>query len=362
MGSRYVRGGVRLKGVKKSGRFASGNPRCYFRVEGGKNIPLPDAPMDSPEFLKAYTDAAEGKRQGPQRSARTGSLAAGIDAFIASDSFLGRAPSTRQVWRRMMRDLRSRYGELPLRGLAARHIRADLAKLPPHPANNRLKVWRALGRFWLDAGLMDTDPARDVRKRQTPATQGHTPWTDADVEAFRRHWPIGTMQRLALELLAHTGAARVDVVKLGKQNITEDGWLVYTRQKCGTICTVPMTCPAPDWFPASPYLADCIEAAQRHMIFLSTARGASRSSKAFGAWFSAAARAAGIEAGKTAHGLRKWLAVSMAERGATAEQRMAILGHETSAQTRSYSKTADAKRIISGTDFGNFRNLLPKQG
>lgn len=86
---------------------------------------------------------------------------------------------------------------------------------------------------------------------------------------------------------------------------------------------------------------------------------ASRSPKAAAQWFSAAASKAGIE-GKTAHGLRKYLSVYMAERGATQEQRMAILGHETSAQTRHYSKSADAMKIISGTDFANFSEPVGK--
>lgn len=93
-------------------------------------------------------------------------------------------------------------------------------------------------------------------------------------------------------------------------------------------------------------------AAPRHMTWLSTARGAARSGKAAGQWFGAAAKAARIE-GKTAHGVRKYLATYMAERGATEAQRMAILGHDTSAQTRQYSKTADARRIIAGTEIDN---------
>ena len=39
---------------------------------------------------------------------------------------------------------------------------------------------------------------------------------------------------------------------------------------------------------------------------------------------------------------------------------MAILGHETSAQTRHYSKSADAMKIISGTDFANFSEPVGK--
>jgi len=50
----------------------------------------------------------------------------------------------------------------------------------------------------------------------------------------------------------------------------------------------------------------------------------------------------------------------MTENGATPEQRMAILGHDTTKQTQEYSKSADAKKIISGTDFDNFSELVVK--
>ena len=41
----------------------------------------------------------------------------------------------------------------------------------------------------------------------------------------------------------------------------------------------------------------------------------------------------------------------MTELGATDEQRMVVLGHDTTIQTLEYSKTANANRIISGTKF-----------
>jgi hypothetical protein len=43
----------------------------------------------------------------------------------------------------------------------------------------------------------------------------------------------------------------------------------------------------------------------------------------------------------------------MAEYGATDGQRMAILGHDTTSQAQDYPKSADARRIISGTNLDN---------
>ena len=186
-----------------------------------------------------------------------------------------------------------------------------------------------------------------------------TPCVSEDVEKFRAHWPIGTAQRLALELMLHTGAAIGDAVRLGPGNI-KDGWLSYRRSKSQTVCTCPMGAQAPAYFPGSPHLQDCIALAPNGLTYLCTPKGYPRSAKSATQWFSKAAGEAQIEAGKTAHGVRKYLAVTMAERGASAEQRMAILGHDTTSQTREYSKTADARRIISGTEFDNFSRPVVK--
>jgi integrase len=66
----------------------------------------------------------------------------------------------------------------------------------------------------------------------------------------------------------------------------------------------------------------------------------------------AAARQAGLTE-RGAHGLRKRRAEIMMERGASADQRMAILGHDSRATTHAYSKGADLIRVITGTHFAN---------
>ena len=356
---RTVRGGIRLRGLKVSGTFPSGNARHYYRANG---MPLPDAPKDSAEFLAAYVAASkhgEGPLpKGPKAHHKTGTIGAGIRAYMAADTFFTLATGTRQTRRRILEKIEAAYGVGKLADLRAKHIRQDIAKLTPHPANARLKVWRALGRWWVDSGLIETDPARDVRTKATPDSDGHTPWTQADVDLFRSHWPVGNPQRLALELMASTGAAIGDAIRLGPNNI-KDGWMTYRRQKSGTLSTVPVES-APVWFPTNPHLADCLSAAPMALTFLCTSSGKPRSAKAAAQWFSGSARAAGLDRGKTAHGVRKWLAVTMAERGATAEQRMAVLGHDTTSQTQAYSQSADAKRIISGTLFDNSPDQVVK--
>lgn len=345
---RIIRG-VRLKHLNASGRFPSGNVRYYYRPKGQKGIPLPDLPPDHPKFIAEYAALHGAKPERPKP--RTGTIAAGCRAYIASDVYLALAASTRAYTRRAVEDIEARYGLAPLDDLRPRHIRQDLAPMGPHPANNRLKVWRALGRWWLDAGLIEADPARDVRRRATPVTDGHTAWTRDDVAQFRAYWPHDTPQRLAFELMHRTCASIGDACKLGP-GMVKDGWLTYRRGKSGSEAACPFSAPARDWFEADGHLARCLALAPRHALFMVTKQGRARSTKSAAQWFSRACTSAGLQH-LSAHGIRKHRASVFKENGATTDQRMAVLGHETQSEARKYSKSADLRRIISGTESSN---------
>ncbi|MBU2941917.1 tyrosine-type recombinase/integrase [Shimia thalassica] len=337
-----------MKHLNASGRFKSGNLRYYFRPPGQKGIPLPDAPADSPEFLKAYLEAEKGNRPADIRARfKTGTIGSAVQAYKASDHFLSRAASTRDVWRRTLDDIQQRYGKGHLADLKTRHVRQDLAPLKPHPANNRLKVWRALARFWVDAGMLDHDPARDVRKRQAQETGGHTAWARDDVKAFRNHWPIHTQQRLAFELMHRTCASIGDACRLGP-SMVKDGWLTYRRQKSGSMATVPMLSNAPDWFEFDTLLEDCLKHHKLALTYIQTAQGRPKSNKSAAQWFSRACNDAGLP-DLSAHGIRKHRAAVFRENGASEDQRMAILGHETHTEAQNYSRSADLQKVITGT-------------
>lgn len=345
---RGIRGAVRLKHVDRQGRFKSGNPRCYFRRGQGKRIPLPDLPMDHPDWLAAYAAAAKGQVPETDRP-REGTIAAAVVTYLRSEDYHALSPGTRAARRRAAEDIRRRYGRAIAATLNANNIRTDLARLNPHPANSRLKVWRAMCRLWFEIGVTPTDPARDVRPRRAPKSDGHTPWERAYLELFRARWPIGSPQRLAMELIYRTAAAIGDACRLGPGNV-KAGWLTYTRAKSGTSCACPWTAPAPAWFEANDDLHRCIAMAPPALTFLAIPGGRPRSPKGATQWFAHACREAGLEPGKTAHGLRKLRSNMMRESGATEDQRMAVMGHETTSEARRYSKAANLTRIIGGTD------------
>lgn len=303
--------------------------------------------------------AATGRKVAPPQRPVTGTITAGVVLFMGSAAYQNLAPSTRAYIRRGLEAIRATWGHARFADLQARHIRADLAKLPPHPANNRLRAWRALCRWaFAEAALIDSDPATAIPRRVTPDSDGHLPWTADDVSRFRAYWDHATPQRLAFEVFWRTGAAVVDAVRLGPAQI-RDGWLTYTRQKSGSVAVCPMSAAtAPAWYGHDDHLAECQRRQPRHLTWLVTAQGAPRSEKAASQWFAAACRKAGIE-GKAAHGIRKLRAAMWLEAGASAEQRMAILGHETASEARRYSRSADLRRTVQGTQISNSVPELP---
>lgn len=344
-----------MKYLDPAGKFASGNVRFYYR-RAGKRTPMPDLPPDHPKFIAAYARIHGSK---PAPDSRTGTIAAGVDAYLASDTFLALRASTRDTRRRQVQKIKADRGRATIETLEPRHIRKDLSPFPAGAALNRWKAWRALGRFWVDSGLLDRDPARDVTKPRLPRSEGYAPFTRDDMQTFRDCWPIGTMQRLAFEVAYQSCAAAVDLVRLGPANM-RDGWLSYTRSKSGTVAETPIANP-PAWFEPSPHLKQCLDAAPKHLTWLTTKAGAARSAKSVSSWFSRACTEAGLPE-LSLHGLRKGRAAMFRENGATPDQRMAILGHETEGETHHYSKSADLRRIISGTEKCQIPNPLPKTG
>lgn len=350
---RCIRGNaVRLKHLSQSGTWPSGNPRFYYRPKGQKGIAMPDLKPDSPAFLAAYATLSGGKDLPKAPSPRSGSVAVAVAAFLASATYLSKSAATRAVWRRGLDDIRTRYGAGMVIDLEAIHIRKDLARLQPHPAVLRLKVWRAACQWWQENGLTRINATDGIKRPKVPKTSGHTPWAADDLAKFRAYWPYDSRERFAFEWLHWTGQRISDAVIATEAMIDREGWFSYRQTKTSGDVSVPIRASAPSF--ADPdgqahMLAALDARAERHMVLMTTAFGKPRSVKAASSWLAAAARKAGIE-GKSAHGLRKTRAMTMAERGATTHQMAAWIGHESLGEVARYSRNADKKRIISGPD------------
>jgi hypothetical protein len=67
--------------------------------------------------------------------------------------------------------------------------------------------------------LRRTDPTEGVKRPTLKNKDGIATWSEDDIAAFRAHLPLGSMERLALELLLNTAQRRGDVVRMGRQHV-----------------------------------------------------------------------------------------------------------------------------------------------
>ncbi len=332
---------AKLSGLKRY--HSDGVYYVYHRKTG---IPLPaDLPEDHPEFLKAYLEA-EGAA--PPQKAHKGTLAYVWTAYARSEKHNRLSSSYRRGMDLDAARLMNTAGHVPIHQIRAKHINSDLSKLSAHAARKRRKTWRAIMSFALRAGHISEDPSATVKAPQPPKATPYAFWTSEDIKAFRLRWPIGTAQRLAFELLFWTGARISDVVRMGDSMVDRGGWLSFRQQKTGGLVEIPLHRQAPDF--ADPtdltQLHECLAAiTDRHMTWLTTRKGKSRSIKAASQWFSAAARSAGIK-GKSAHGLRATRAIALAEAGASTHQIGAWTGHETLQEINHYSQQANRRKLL----------------
>ena len=69
----------------------------------------------------------------------------------------------------------------------------------------------------------------------------HT-WTQEELDRFEAHWPTGTRERLAFDLLLYTGLRRGDAVRVGLQHVRDGVITIRTEKhrkgKAGELITV----------------------------------------------------------------------------------------------------------------------------
>jgi integrase len=323
----------------------------YLRVPGAKRIALPrDMPLSSEAFLQAYTAAlrnAELERiPDNQRPDKLPSVARALVAvFRASDAYAGLSENYRKLIERNLRAIEAAND----RSVTTDTIRRDVENAGgPHQRVERLKAWRAICKEGARTGVIGADTSEGIKRAKLPKTDGHIPWTHDEIEVFRKRWPIGTRQRLAMELLYFTLARTNDAVTLAPRMIDRDGVLTFRQHKTKADAHVPWTCKLPKW--AMHRKADrdalmaCIAASGRPdaPTFWN-----GRSEKALSNVVSAAARDAGLT-DRSAHGLRKAGCITLAEGGCTPQQGQAWSGHAALDEWNHYCQLRDKRRAVRG--------------
>jgi integrase len=311
-----------------------GRLRRYVRRPGLKSVALPGLP-GSPEFMQAYQDAVHGLARTKRMRHQHGALGALTTEFYKSADFANLSNSSQATYRTVLDPVVERDGHRLVRDLPpnkARKIIEEIGRQRPGMANLTRAVLRRLFAYAIDLNWRRDNPFDRVPKYKLGT---HHTWTDAQLEAFEKKWPLGTRERLAYALLLYTDQRVGDVVRMRRSDI-RNGAIHVVQSKTKAELHIAM----------HPALLRAIKAGPSNGIYLIGDR-AGRPIKR-GTLFlliRKASKEAGLPPECVAHGLRKALLRRLAEHGATVSQIQAVSGHRTLGEVERYTKQAEQQRL-----------------
>jgi integrase len=311
----------------------------YVRVGKGPRIRI-RAEFGTPDFAAEYQAAISGSAKPKVRGApKVDSLAWLIARYRETTTWMALSAATRRQRQNIFRHVIEGAGETPYVRVDSAAIAAgrDRRAATPAQARNFLDAMRGLFRWALDAGHVKADPTIGVKNPpREKGGEGFPVWTEDDVAAYERRWPIGTKERVWLDVLLYTGLRRGDAVQLGRQHV-RDGVATIRTEKTGVSVTIPIL----------PTLAATLAAGPcGELAYICGAGGQPLTKESFGNAFREACRAAGVR--KSAHGVRKIGATRAAENGATVAELEAIFGWQGGGMASLYTRAADRARLAKG--------------
>ena len=358
MGRRNLRRRFLPKYVS-SFRDRHGKMRYRFRRKGGPDGYFESSP-GTEEFRVEYNAFQNlSMRKAPEIGARhrPGTIGDLKHRYMSVPTRLGPSSVTQQKVGAVIEDFCRGREDRRVSQLTFEHLDAIIAKklkktLRDTPSGPRpvggyhaaTKLRKELVRFFEFAkkvGMIDHNPAKQTEAVKRPRSEGrggfHT-WTEEEIAKYRRKWPLGTRERLALELILWTDQRRSDVVKMGMAE-TRDGCIPVQQQKTGTVL----------WLPMAPQLVEAIVALPRKFsspsCFLVTHKGKPYTKESFGNWFADACDAAGLPKKCRAHGLRKATLRRMAELEMANKTMKSVSGQERDETLAEYIRAANQRKL-----------------
>jgi integrase len=305
----------------------------YVRLGKGKRTRI-SAIFGTPEFDAEY-HAAMTARRPASGSAPAGTLAWLIERYRETPAWRDLSLSTRRQRETILAHIINSAGKQPYGQITRATIVAgrDRRHATPAQARHFLETMRGLFRWATDSQLARTDPTAGVADPARPKNSGIPVWTEEEVAAYEQRWPLGTRQRVWLDLLLYTGLRRGDAVRLGRQHV-RNGVATIKTEKTETEVTLPIL----------PVLAETLKAGPcGDLTFVVGASGRPLDKRSFGNQFRKACRAAGVR--RSAHGLRKVAATRAANASATVAELEAIFGWTGGRMASLYTRAADRRQL-----------------
>jgi integrase/recombinase XerD len=338
---------------------ARGQLRHTFRRKGHRQVTIKGRP-GSPEFMNQYyalLDQPSSVLVVASSRAKAGTINDLVARYLKHATYTGLAKTTQVMRRQVLDNFRQcltpgghRYGENRLATMRRKNISDVLEGKTPNAQKNWLKTIRHLIVFAMAQGECAIDPTLDIKTARPAKSAGHMTWGDEQIAQYRERHAVGSMARLALELMLNIAARRHDAHLIGRQHLRH-GCLSWrpskTSRTTGKVLTIPVLPDLQAAFDAMPQ--------SDSLTFLLTDYGRPFASAcAFGNRFADWCKAAGLKPvvcddGRTrnyrAHGLRKAACKQLAHAGCTGPEIMAVSGHATLTQVQVYLDGVEQDRL-----------------
>src|SRR5262249_24628667 len=170
-----------------------------------------------------------------------GSLSWLVERYRETTAWTTFSPATRRQRELILRHVLAAAGHVQAAKITPAHIAAgrDSRSATPVTSRHFLETMRGLFGWGAEAKHIKTNLTLGVKYPYLPKTDGFIPWSEDDIAAYERRWPIVTRQRVWLDVLAYTGLRRGDVVQLGRQHV-RDGVAYIKTEKTDTPVALPI--------------------------------------------------------------------------------------------------------------------------
>lgn len=326
-----------------------GNARYYVRKKGHKKVRIHEKFDDdrgniTKAFMNAYWAALasiDNSEPSEQRGPRQDTFDWLVEQYFRSNEFKLLEFATQSDKRSVLARFCETAGSLPYKKLRQQDVMNSQLKrkATPGAADKLVKVLRALFNWAMKQNppLATANPATGIKKLNA-ASEGFHTWTPNEIDKYRRHHPLGTTARLALEIMLNVGARVSDAAYIGRQH-ESGGELRFTarknRKRKPTVIEVPM-------------MADLVDALAQtktgDFTYLVTEFGRPFTVNGLGNHMREWCNAAGLPQ-CSSHGLRKAAAVIFAESGASAPEMCAVFGWSKLETAETYIRKAQRRKM-----------------
>jgi integrase len=295
------------------------------------------APFGTPEFDSEYQSALSGAPRQSKKGPTVGSLTWLIERYRETAAWQSYSLATRRQRENIFKHVIATAGTEAASRITRAVIVAsrDRRAAKPAAARHFLDAMRGLFAWAVEAQHVKHDPTAGVMDPARKKGTGFRVWSEDEVQKYERRWPIGTRERVWLDVLLYTGLRRGDAVRLGRQHV-RGGVATLKVQKSGYTIEVAL--------PILPVLKKTLDAGPcGDLAFIAGARGAPLTKESFGNLFRDACKKAGVPG--RAHGLRKLGATRAANNGATVHELQALFGWVDIKMPALYTRGADRRRL-----------------